>query len=92
MPTDADLLRRYAQDHDEKAFAELVARHLDVVYAAALRRIGGRRHLAEEISQKVFADLARKATWLQRHPAIIGWLHCSTRYAAIDATRAVSLR
>src|SRR6478736_6816085 len=87
MPTDAELLRRYAQARDERAFAELVQRHLNLVYAAALRRTHGHTHVAEEIAQKVFTDLARKAAALQHHPALTGWLHRSTRYAAIDAAR-----
>jgi RNA polymerase sigma factor (sigma-70 family) len=88
MLTDAEMLQRYARDRDERAFAGLVQRHLGVVYGAALRRAGGRTHLAEEIAQKVFTDLARKAAALSHHPALTGWLHRSTRYAAIDAARA----
>lgn len=87
MSTDAELLRRYATARDEAAFTELVRRHLNLVYAAALRRTNGRTHLAEEIAQKVFTDLARKAASLQHHAALTGWLHRSTRYAAIDAAR-----
>ncbi|RXK53236.1 sigma-70 family RNA polymerase sigma factor [Oleiharenicola lentus] len=87
MPTDAELLHRYVKAHDERAFSELVRRHLNLVYAAALRRTHGRTHVAEEIAQKVFTDLAHKAASLQHHPALIGWLHRSTRYAAIDAAR-----
>jgi RNA polymerase sigma factor (sigma-70 family) len=88
MPTDAEMLRRYVRERDHHAFAELVQRHLGVVYGAALRRSGGRTHLAEEIAQQVFADLARKAAALCHHPSLIGWLHRSTRYALIDAIRA----
>src|SRR6187551_3690982 len=88
MPTDAEMLQRYVRERDDRAFAELVQRHLGVVYGAALRRSGGRAQLAEEIAQQVFTDLARKAAALCRHPSLIGWLHRSTRYAAIDAIRA----
>src|SRR5688572_61128 len=87
MPTDAELLQRYARERDERAFAELVQRHLGMVYGAALRRTGGRSHLAEEVAQRVFTDLARKAAALSHHPALTGWLHRSTRYVAIDAAR-----
>ncbi len=87
MSTDAELLQRYARDRDERAFAELVQRHLGVVYGAALRRTGGRTHLAEDVAQKVFTGLARKAAGLSHHPALSGWLHRSTRYTAIDAIR-----
>ena len=88
MPTDSELLAFYLERRDERAFGELVQRHLGLVYSAALRRSGGRAHLAEEISQKVFCDLARKATSLVRHPTLTGWLYRTTRYTAIDAARA----
>lgn len=88
MSNDAELLRTYVQRRDEGAFTELVRRHVDIVYAAALRRANGRAHLAEDITQRVFCDLARKAALLAHHPVLIGWLHRSTRYAAIDALRA----
>lgn len=37
MTDDAELLRRYASDRAEDAFAELVRRYLDLVHSAALR-------------------------------------------------------
>ncbi|HEY4247490.1 MAG TPA: sigma-70 family RNA polymerase sigma factor [Lacunisphaera sp.] len=92
MTTDAELLHRYVAQRDERAFAEIVHRHLDLVYAAAHRRTGGRAHLAEEIAQAVFTDLARKAPTLSRHSALTGWLYRSTRYATIDAIRRESRR
>lgn len=48
MPDDAELLRRYADIRDEPAFAALVARHLGLVYASALRRLDGDPHLTED--------------------------------------------
>lgn len=87
MPTDAELLQRYAKQKDEAAFTALVQRYLTLVYGAALRRMSGRLDLAEEIAQRVFADLARKAGELAQHPTLAGWLHQATRYAAIDALR-----
>ncbi len=88
MPTDAELLHRHVENRDEQAFAELVRRHLGLVHAAALRRTGGRTHLADEVAQAVFTDLARKAAILRGHPTLTGWLYRSTRYAATDALRA----
>lgn len=87
MATDAELLLRYVDQSDERAFEEVVRRHLGIVYSAALRRTGGRAHLAEEVSQKVFSSLARNAAWLVRHPTLIGWLYRCTRNAAIEALR-----
>lgn len=90
-PTDAELLTRYLQNRDEAAFTEIVRRHLGVVYAAALRRTG-RAHLADDIAQAVFAQLARNARWLSGHPMLVAWLYRCTRNAAIDALRAEARR
>ena len=56
-----ELLQAYAQDHSESAFQELVQRYVDLVYSAAIRRVSGDRELAEDVTQEVFTDLARKA-------------------------------
>ena len=88
MANDSELLLRYLDDGNERAFEELVTRHLGLVYAAALRRTGGRTHLAEEISQKVFSTLASQARRLAHHPALVGWLYRCTKNAALDAMRA----
>lgn len=87
MPDDAELLRRYAADGAEEAFAELVRRHLPFVYAAALRQVGGDGALAQDVAQGVFTDLARKAAKLSRHRVLAGWLFTSTRYAAAKTVR-----
>lgn len=91
MPDDSELLRRYVNG-SEAAFTEFVQRHLGLVYAAALRRVGNDRMLAEEITQTVFIQCARKAQLLVAHPTLGGWLHRSTRFAAIDARRSQQSR
>jgi RNA polymerase sigma factor (sigma-70 family) len=85
--TDSELLRRFAEEHFEEAFAKLVSRRLALVYSAALRQVGGDAHRAEDITQEVFIDLARKARSLSRHPALIGWLYTSTHFAAAKLIR-----
>lgn len=87
MTDDLQLLRQYADEGSAAAFTELVRRNVDLVYAAALRRVGdpGR---AQDVAQSVFIDLARKAKALRRHPALVSWLHASTRFAALKALRA----
>ncbi len=87
MDDDRQLLRRYAADGSEAAFGELVARHVNLVYSAALRRTGGDAHLAQDAAQLVFTDLARKARSLPENVVLAGWLHRATRYAAAQLLR-----
>lgn len=84
MNDDATLLRDYAENGSEPAFAELVRGHVDLVYGAALRRTGGDAHRAAEVAQRVFTQLARHAGKLSRHTALSGWLHTATRNAALN--------
>lgn len=92
MSDESDLLRRYATDGDEAAFAELVRRTLDFVYATARRQCGGNTAVAEDVVQLVFTDLARRAGRLAGHPALAGWLHTATRFAAMKVLRDESRR
>ncbi len=87
MIEDAELLRRYALNRTEDDFAELVRRHLNLVYSAALRQVNGDAHLAQDVTQLVFADLARKAESVANHRVLAGWLFTSTRFAAAKAVR-----
>ena len=87
MTDDATLLERYARERAEDAFAELVRRHLNLVYSAALRQVNGDVHLAQDVTQRVFTDLARKAGALVRHRVLAGWLFTSTRFAAAKLVR-----
>lgn len=92
MTDDAELLRRFAEEGSEDALAEVVRRRVDLVYGAAWRQVRGNGALAEEITQAVFTELARKAGRLARHPALVGWLHTATRFATTKALRAESRR
>jgi RNA polymerase sigma factor (sigma-70 family) len=92
MHDDSELLRRYALGSSEEAFAELVRRHIGLVYNTALRRCGGDAHRAQDVAQVVFSSMARKARSLMQRPALAGWLHTSTRYAAIQMVRSESRR
>jgi len=84
MNDDATLLRDYAENGSEPAFAELVRRHVDLVYGAALRRTSGDAHRAADAAQQVFTQLARHARALSRHTVLSAWLHTATRNAALN--------
>src|SRR5687768_4788528 len=87
MNNDAELLRRHVEENADDAFRELVSRHLNFVYSAALRQVNGDAHLAQDVTQLVFTDLARKAATLTNRPVLAGWLFVSTRYAAAKLVR-----
>ena len=81
------LVREFAANQSEPAFAALVERHIALVHSAALRQAGD-AHLAEEITQAVFIILARKAASLGSKTILSVWLYRTTRFAAADALRA----
>jgi len=83
---DFDLLDAYAQRQDQDAFAELVWRHVDLVYTAARRQVRD-PHCAEDVTQTVFLALAQKAASIGPKVVLGGWLLNATRYAARDALR-----
>jgi RNA polymerase sigma factor (sigma-70 family) len=92
MQDDAALFRQFASQNSEEAFAELVRRHVDLVYSAALRRVAGHSGLAQDIAQKVFSDLARKAHSLPPGTVLVAWLHRATQFASAAAVRAETRR
>src|SRR5262245_6174398 len=53
---DSELLRDYVERRSESAFAELVNRHVALVYSVALRLVVD-AHLAEDVTQTTFAIL-----------------------------------
>lgn len=92
MRSDGELLSRYTESSSEDAFAELVRRHLDLVYSTALRQVNGDAHLAQDVAQLVFTDLARKARSLVNRKALAGWLYTAAHYGAAKAVRAEQRR
>jgi RNA polymerase sigma factor (sigma-70 family) len=91
MTNDLDLLRQFARENSQHAFAEIVRRHVNLVYSAALRQVRSPQ-LAEEIAQSVFADLARDAGKLNSETVLTAWLYSVTRRTAIDVIRKESRR
>ena len=88
---DIQLLREYADSRSEAAFAELVQRHVGLVYSAAARQVHD-TGLAEDVTQAVFILLARKARSLRRGTRLSGWLYRTARFAASSALRTESRR
>ena len=87
MTDESELLRRYVSEHSESAFTELVQRKAVLVFSAALRQVDGDTLLAQDVSQAVFLDLARKAGQLTGRTELSSWLYTSTRFAALNALR-----
>lgn len=73
-PTDFELLQRFARAGDQGAFREVVRKHVDLVFATALRKVGEAGG-AEEIAQNVFSALARKAWQFAPDDSLPAWLH-----------------
>src|SRR6267142_762240 len=96
MTPDSELLRQFARTNSEAAFAELVKRHVNLVYSAALRQANGDAHLAQDVAQTVFTDLARKAGSLARgrdaSSPLTGWLYTSAYFATAKMVRGEARR
>jgi RNA polymerase sigma factor (sigma-70 family) len=84
---DIALLKQFAENDSEPAFAGLVSRHVNLVYSTALRSAGN-AHAAQEISQAVFIILARKAKSMGAKTVLSGWLYQTTRLTAANYLRA----
>jgi RNA polymerase sigma factor (sigma-70 family) len=85
-PDDSALLRQFAENQSDEAFAALVTRHINLVYSVALRQTGN-SHNAEEITQAVFIILAKKAAQLRHGKALSSWLFQTTRLTANNFMR-----
>ncbi len=83
---DRELIRLYAEQKSEQAFAELARRYANLVYATCLREMD-RRELAEDAAQGVFLLLSRKAHTLKNCDTLSGWLYTASRYIAKNLIR-----
>lgn len=81
-----ELLRNYALRQSEQAFETLVSRYVNLVYSVAVRQVHD-PHLAEDVTQVVFALLARKAGTLGSATIIPTWLHRTAGFVAADVLR-----
>jgi uncharacterized protein (TIGR03435 family) len=88
---DFELIREYVRAGSEAAFTELVSRHINFVYSAALRQVR-HPHLAQEVAQAVFLLLARKASKIRETTLLAAWLFRTTRFVALTQIRSASRR
>src|SRR5271169_4693838 len=75
--SDGELVTAYIAAGSEPAFRALVSRHVNMVFATALRQTGNAAS-AEDITQNVFISLARKAPRLAGFQTLGGWLFRAT--------------
>lgn len=89
--TDSLLLKAYVERGLEAAFNELVHRHVDLVYSAAIRMVRD-PHLAEDVTQGAFIALARQASELVERATLAGWLHRTAQNIAAQTVRTIERR
>jgi uncharacterized protein (TIGR03435 family) len=84
--SDMDLVREFAANNSEAAFAELVQRHVNLVFSVALRFVSNSQD-AEDVAQAVFVILAKKAAGMRAGTVLTGWLYETTRFTALQLIR-----
>lgn len=84
-PADADLLRAHV-DGDPDAFAELIRRHRDRLWAVALRTLHDREEAADAV-QDALLSAHRAAARFRGDSLVTTWLHRIVVNACIDRAR-----
>ncbi|WP_328872545.1 RNA polymerase sigma factor SigM [Streptomyces sp. NBC_00287] len=88
--SDHDLLARHVEG-DPEAFAELVRRHRDRLWAVALRTLGDREEAADAV-QDALVSAYRAAHTFRGQSAVTTWLHRITVNACLDRARKAASR
>src|SRR5688500_8404443 len=83
---DWQLLECYGREDSQDAFTEIVKRHVNLVYSAALRQVR-EVELARDVTQLVFANLARRARSLKAKGTLAGWLYRDACFTSRDILR-----
>jgi RNA polymerase sigma-70 factor, ECF subfamily len=85
VPDDAALLRAHVAG-DRDAFAELVRRHRDRLWAVAVRTLGDREEAADALQDALISAL-RAADRFRGDSAVTTWLHRIVVNACLDRVR-----
>src|SRR5215470_19502052 len=88
--SDEQLLRRFAAQRDQSAFAALVQRHGRLVWGVCRHAL--HHHDAEDAFQATFLVLARKAESIRKSTAISSWLHGVAHRIALKVKREAARR
>jgi RNA polymerase sigma factor (sigma-70 family) len=89
--TDCELLRRFAQQHDQAAFTSIVRRH-GLMVLGVCRRVLPNPHDADDAFQAAFFTLAREAGCRTWHHSIASWLHLVAHRLALKIKAAAKRR
>lgn len=84
-PGDADLIRAHVAG-DPDAFAEIVRRHRDRLWAVAVRTVGDREEAADAL-QDALLNAHRNAARFRGDSAVTTWLHRIVVNACLDRLR-----
>ncbi|MEU6392449.1 RNA polymerase sigma factor SigM [Streptomyces sp. NPDC046939] len=87
---DTELLARHVAG-DKDAFAEIVRRHRDRLWAVALRTLGDREEAADAV-QDALVSAYRAAHTFRGQSAVTTWLHRITVNACLDRARKTASR
>ncbi len=85
--SDAELLVRFREHGDERAFAELYERHKSEIYTYCLRMMGGDRDKASDVFQEVFIKAFEKAEQFRSGTNVVGWIYMIARNMCLNAIR-----
>ncbi|MGN6368005.1 MAG: RNA polymerase sigma factor [Phycisphaerae bacterium] len=85
MTEDRAALAGFVRERTEEAFRVVVEGHVDWVYSAARRMVGGDGAMAEDVAQAAFWLLGQRPERVRG--SVHGWLHGVLRYCAKNAMR-----